>query len=143
MYEHCFKSFNVNTKSRLRKFGAPLVGFLSEIYHPLGLIDLKVTMGELRRNKTVLLEFTRVKFCSPCNVILGRTGMKSLKAVGSTIHSRIKFPTANGVATMKSSREALRECRHIEEMQSSWKETQCYQHMEHMSRIREHARLQN
>ncbi|GKD22984.1 hypothetical protein Tco_1224687 [Tanacetum coccineum] len=40
MYEHCFKSFSANTKSRLRKSSAPLVGFSGEIYHPLGLIDL-------------------------------------------------------------------------------------------------------
>nr|GEY90265.1 reverse transcriptase domain-containing protein [Tanacetum cinerariifolium] len=53
-----------------------------------------------------------------------RTGMRSLRAVGSTIHSMVKFPTADRVATMKTSSEALRECRQIEEMQSSWKEVQ-------------------
>nr|GEU63217.1 reverse transcriptase domain-containing protein [Tanacetum cinerariifolium] len=55
MYEHCFKCFDANTKSTLRKSSAPLVRFSSEIYHLLGLIDLKVTMGEPRKNKTVLL----------------------------------------------------------------------------------------
>ncbi|GJY86341.1 hypothetical protein Tco_0500367 [Tanacetum coccineum] len=122
MYEHCFKSFDVGTKSKLRKTNAPLVGFLGEIYHPLGLIDVRVTM-EPGRNKTVLLEFAIVKCCSPYNIIPVRTRIRSLRAVGSTIHSMIKFPTANGVATMKTSREALWEFREIEEMHSSWKET--------------------
>nr|GEV04566.1 hypothetical protein [Tanacetum cinerariifolium] len=72
MYDHCFKSFDVGTKSKLRKSNAPLVGF----------------------------------------------------SVGSTIHSMIKFPTTNGVETMKTSREAPWDCRQIEEMQSSWKEVQ-------------------
>ncbi|GJT77492.1 hypothetical protein Tco_1044217 [Tanacetum coccineum] len=83
--------------------------------------------GEPGRNKTVLMEFAIVKCRSSYNVILRRMEMKSLRAVGSTIHSMIKFPTANGVATMTTSREALWECRLIEEMQSSWKETQWHQ----------------
>ncbi|GKE71795.1 reverse transcriptase domain-containing protein, partial [Tanacetum coccineum] len=70
MYEHYFKSFGAYTK-----LNAPLVGFSGEIYHPLGLIDLWVTMGEPR--------------------------MRSLDAVGSTIHSMIKFPIVNGVSTLK------------------------------------------
>ncbi|GJT15745.1 reverse transcriptase domain-containing protein [Tanacetum coccineum] len=40
MYEHCFKSFGADVKSKLRKASALLVGFSSETYHPLGLIDL-------------------------------------------------------------------------------------------------------
>ncbi|GJU43177.1 hypothetical protein Tco_1200443 [Tanacetum coccineum] len=98
-------------RSRLRKSRASLVGFSGEIYHLLGLIDPRVTMGESGRNKTVLLEFAIVKCRSPYNVILERTGMRSIRAIGSTIHSMIKFPTANRVAALKTSREALRECR--------------------------------
>ncbi|GKA36853.1 hypothetical protein Tco_0723418 [Tanacetum coccineum] len=97
--------------------------------------------GEPGRNKTVLMEFAIVKCRSSYNVILRRMEMKSLRAVGSTIHSIIKFPTANRVATMTTSREALWECRMIEEMQSSWKETQWHQHMDH--RIREQAILRS
>nr|GFC52904.1 reverse transcriptase domain-containing protein [Tanacetum cinerariifolium] len=62
------------------KSSALLVGFSGEIYHPLGLIDLKVTMGEPGRNKTILLEFAIVKCRSPYNVILGRMGIRSLGA---------------------------------------------------------------
>ncbi|GJR33200.1 reverse transcriptase domain-containing protein [Tanacetum coccineum] len=60
MYEHCFRSFSTNVRSRLRKCKALLVGFSSETYHPLRLIDLWVTMGEAGRNKTVLIEFAIV-----------------------------------------------------------------------------------
>ncbi|GKD64811.1 hypothetical protein Tco_1306919 [Tanacetum coccineum] len=73
MYEHYFKSFIADTKSRLRKSSAPLVGFSGEIYHPLGLIDLRVTMGEPGKKKSVLLEFAIVRYRSPNNVILGNT----------------------------------------------------------------------
>nr|GEV43955.1 reverse transcriptase domain-containing protein [Tanacetum cinerariifolium] len=77
-----------------------------EINDPLGLIDLRVTIGEPRRNKTILLEFAIVKCRSPYNIILGRTRMRSLRAVGSTIHLMIKFPMPNGVTTMKTGWEA-------------------------------------
>nr|GEZ92579.1 reverse transcriptase domain-containing protein [Tanacetum cinerariifolium] len=80
MYEHCFKSFGADVKSRLRKYNASLIRFSGETYHPLGLIDLSVTMGEPKRRKTVLLEFAIVKCRSPYNVIIGRTGMRSLRA---------------------------------------------------------------
>ncbi|GJZ11819.1 hypothetical protein Tco_0546578 [Tanacetum coccineum] len=107
MYEHCFKNFDADIKSRLRKSNAPLVGFLGEVYDTLGLVDLRVTMGEPGRSKTVLLKFVIVKCRSPYNLIMGRTGMRSLKAVGSTIHLMIKFPTTRGVATVETSKEAL------------------------------------
>ncbi|GJW54237.1 hypothetical protein Tco_0098322 [Tanacetum coccineum] len=123
MYEHCFKKFSVNVRSRLRKCKSSLVGFLGEVYHPLGLVDLRVTMGGAGRNKIVLMEFAIVKCRSPYNVIMGRTGMRSLGAMGSTIHSMIKFLTDQGIVTMETSKEALWECRQLEKMHSSWKET--------------------
>ncbi|GJV95591.1 hypothetical protein Tco_1547168 [Tanacetum coccineum] len=143
VYEHCFWSFSAHTRSKLRKSSAPFVGFSGEIYHPIGLVDLQVTIGEPGRSKTVLLEFDNVKCHSPYNFIIGRTWMRSLEAEGSTIHLMINFPTVNGVATLKTSREILRESIHIEETQNSWKETQWRQHMEQMSRIKERAALQN
>nr|GEU30316.1 hypothetical protein [Tanacetum cinerariifolium] len=68
--------------------------------------------------------------------------MRSLGAVGSTIHSMIKFSTNRGVVTMETSKEALWECRQLEKMQNSWKETQWRQDMEQMSKIWEQAILQ-
>ncbi|GKD79420.1 reverse transcriptase domain-containing protein [Tanacetum coccineum] len=71
----------------------------------------------------------------------GRTGMRSLRAVSSTIHSMIKFPTNQGVVTMETSRETLRECKHLERVQGSWKETRSESTavlrlvMEHQSKI--------
>ncbi|GKA70169.1 hypothetical protein Tco_0776233 [Tanacetum coccineum] len=88
------------------------------------------------------MEFAIVKCRSPYNVIIGRTRMRSLEAVGSTIHSMIKFPTTQGIVTMETIREALWECRQLDRMQNTLKETQWRQQEEQMSRIREHARTQ-
>ncbi|GKE37782.1 hypothetical protein Tco_1461187, partial [Tanacetum coccineum] len=84
---------------------------------PHGVIDLEVTMGECEKTRTVIMEFAVVKSLSPYNALLGRTGMRSLGAVASTIHSMMKFPTSNGIATISTTRETLRECRQIEEAQ--------------------------
>nr|GEV08729.1 hypothetical protein [Tanacetum cinerariifolium] len=51
----------------------------------------------------------------------GRMGMRSLGAVASTLHSMIKFPTSNRIATLATAKETMRECRKIEKAQSlSW-----------------------
>ncbi|GJS47340.1 reverse transcriptase domain-containing protein [Tanacetum coccineum] len=141
MYEHCFRNLDINVRSRLIRCKAPMIGFLGEMYHPLGLISLRVTMGKEGRSKTVLMEFAIITCYSPYNIIIGRTEMRSLRAVGSTIHSMIKFPTNQGVVTMETSRETLQECKHLERVHGLWKEVQWRQHEEKMSRIREQAIL--
>ncbi|GKF83125.1 hypothetical protein Tco_0244781, partial [Tanacetum coccineum] len=47
-------------------------------------------MGEMGKLRMVTMEFVVVKSHSPYNVILGRTGLRSLGAVASTIHSMRK-----------------------------------------------------
>ncbi|GKA27239.1 reverse transcriptase domain-containing protein [Tanacetum coccineum] len=74
-------------------------------------------MGECRKTQTVIMKFTVVKSPSPYNALLDRTGMRSLRAVASTIHSMMNFPTSNGIATISTTRETLRECRQIKEAQ--------------------------
>ncbi|GKB50962.1 reverse transcriptase domain-containing protein [Tanacetum coccineum] len=69
------------------------------------------------RSKTVLMEFAIIKCSSPYNVIIGRTGMRSFGAIGSTIYSMIKFLANQGIVTMETSRKALWECRQLERMQ--------------------------
>nr|GEU47364.1 hypothetical protein [Tanacetum cinerariifolium] len=91
MYGHCFKSFGAHIKSKMRKLNALLVG----------LIDLWVTIREPIRSKIVMLKFIIVKGRSPYNVILVMTGMRSLRAVGLTIHSMIKFPIVNRIMPPK------------------------------------------
>ncbi|GKC19382.1 hypothetical protein Tco_1021532 [Tanacetum coccineum] len=141
MYEHCFRNLDVSIRLRFTRCEIPMVGFLGETYHPLVIIDLRVTMGRVGRNKMVLMEFAIIKCRSQYNVIIGRTGMRSLGAVGSTIHSMIKFPTNQGIVTMETSREALWECQQLERVQGSWKEVQWRQRKEQMSRIREQVIL--
>ncbi|GKE09107.1 reverse transcriptase domain-containing protein [Tanacetum coccineum] len=122
MYEHYFRNLDVNIRSKLRRCKAPMTGFSWETYHPLGVIDLRVTIGREGRTKTMIMEFAIVKCRSPYYIIIGRTRMRSLRAVGSIIHSMIKFSTNQGVVTIETSREALRECKYVERVQDVMRE---------------------
>ncbi|GJU67848.1 hypothetical protein Tco_1254107 [Tanacetum coccineum] len=108
-------NLSYRTRPRLKESRIPLMGFSGEVNYPLGVIDLEVTIGEYRKTRTVIMEFAVVKSPSLYNALLGRTGMRSLGAVASTIHLMIKFPTLNGIAT---TRETLRKYRQIEEAQA-------------------------
>ncbi|GJV00866.1 reverse transcriptase domain-containing protein [Tanacetum coccineum] len=105
MYEHCFQNLRAETRAKLNESRKPLLGFSGKISYPIGTIKLNVTMGESERLRTIPMEFTVVKSHSPYNVILGRTGLRSLGAVASTIYSMIKFPIANGIATMTTKKK--------------------------------------
>ncbi|GJZ06363.1 reverse transcriptase domain-containing protein [Tanacetum coccineum] len=117
MYEHCFRNLRAETKAKLKESRTPLVGFFGEVSYPIGTINLNVTMEEQERLRTIPMESEVVKSHSPYNVILGRTGLRSLGVVASTIYSMIKFPTANGIATMTTKRETLYEFQRMEEAQ--------------------------
>ncbi|GJR25499.1 reverse transcriptase domain-containing protein [Tanacetum coccineum] len=82
---------------------------------------------------------SRLRRCKA--LMIGRTGLRSLRAIGSTIHFMIKFPTDQGVVIMETSRETLRECKHLERLQGTLKEVQWRQREEKMSRIREQVIL--
>ncbi|GJT92575.1 hypothetical protein Tco_1081420 [Tanacetum coccineum] len=78
--------------------------------------------GKGRKNQYGANGFCNKKCRSPYKILIGRTGMRSLGAVGSAIHSMIKFSTNQGVVTMETSREALQECKYLEREQGLWKE---------------------
>ncbi|GKF89722.1 hypothetical protein Tco_0263685, partial [Tanacetum coccineum] len=64
-----------------------LVGFAGGVVKPLGKIELEVVFGDGGLFRTVMINFTVVRAPSPYNVIFGRTGLRSLRAVSLTIHS--------------------------------------------------------
>ncbi|PWA96799.1 hypothetical protein CTI12_AA037930 [Artemisia annua] len=61
------------------------------------------------------MKFAVIRSPSPYNVILGRSGIKRLRAIPSTIHSMMKFPTPRGIATLVTRSVIISECRKLEE----------------------------
>ncbi|PWA68194.1 reverse transcriptase domain-containing protein [Artemisia annua] len=63
------------------------------------------------------MRFTVIRAPSPYNVILGRSGLKALRAIPSTIHAMMKFPTPRGIATLVTRSTTVSECRKLEDKQ--------------------------
>nr|GFB34987.1 reverse transcriptase domain-containing protein [Tanacetum cinerariifolium] len=55
-----------------------------------------------------------VKSLSPYNGIIGRPGLKAIQAVQSTVHGMLKFPTEEGIVTIRSSLLIPAECASVD-----------------------------
>ena len=57
-----------------------------------------------------MLNFVVIKASTTYNAILGRTGLHAFKAIASTYHLKIKFPTRNGVGEERGDQKMARIC---------------------------------
>ena len=105
MYPDLFKGLGLR-KEDLMKHTSPLVGFDDKVVIPKGQIYLPVIMG----GKEVAMTFTIVSSFSPYTAILGRPWIHSMRAVPSTLHLKIKFPTKQGVIVIRGDQQAARQC---------------------------------
>ncbi|GJT36512.1 reverse transcriptase domain-containing protein [Tanacetum coccineum] len=117
MFEHCFEKLNPRIKARLRETQTDLVGFAGEVSKPLGKIELEVCFGNRGLCRRTFMKFIVVRAPSPYNTILGRPGLKTLRAIPFTIHAMMKFPTLKGVATLVTRTLIITECRCLEKKQ--------------------------
>ncbi|GJV72757.1 reverse transcriptase domain-containing protein [Tanacetum coccineum] len=117
MFEHCFENLSPAIKARLKETQTDLVGFAGEATKPLGKIELEVCFGSEGLCRRTTMKFTVIRVPSPYNVISGRTGLRALRAIPSTIHSMIKFPTPKGTATLVIRSVIISECRRLEKKQ--------------------------
>ena len=97
-------------KERLIPTNTPLVGFGGTKVYPLGAVTLLVTVGDYPQLITKDITFLVVDCSSAYNAILGRPTLNSQKAVTSTYHLMIKFPTEYGVGEVRGDQMAAREC---------------------------------
>ncbi|GMN46311.1 hypothetical protein TIFTF001_015481 [Ficus carica] len=71
----------------------PLYGFSGECVQAAGTVSFPVTIGDGPERVTRMIEFIVVDLPSVYNVILGKPTLNAIKAVISTYHRAIKFPT--------------------------------------------------
>jgi hypothetical protein len=86
------------------------VGFTGEQVVPLGSIELPVTAGTYPRQRTVMVRFLILDRPSAYKAILERPALNEFKAVTSTPHLSMKFPTEEGVGVEKRDQWMAREC---------------------------------
>ena len=97
-------------KERLIPTNAPLVGFGGSRVFPLGAVTLSVVVGDYPQQIIKDVTFLVVDCSSAYNTILGRPTLNSWKAITSTYHLMIKFPTDYGVGELRGSHVTAREC---------------------------------
>nr|GEZ61065.1 reverse transcriptase domain-containing protein [Tanacetum cinerariifolium] len=81
---------------------------------PLGQLRLLVTIGDITHSTKAWMNFMIVKSLLPYNGIIGRPGLKAIQAVPSTVHGMLKFPTEEGIVTIRSSLLVPAECMSID-----------------------------
>ena len=97
-------------RERLVPTNAPLVGFGGTKVLPLGAITLFVVVGDYPQQIAKDVTFLVVDCSSAYNAILGPPTLNSWKAVTSTYHLMIKFPTDYRVGELLGNQVAAREC---------------------------------
>ncbi|XP_075640623.1 uncharacterized protein LOC142612411 [Castanea sativa] len=97
-------------RERLVPTNAPLVGFGGARVLPLGVVTLVVTIGDYPQRITQNVTFLVVDYSSAYNAIIGRPTLNSWKAVTSTYHLMIKFPTDYGIGELRGNQVSACEC---------------------------------
>ena len=95
---------------KIRSFTSPLVSFTRDRIVARGIVTLTVIAGTYPTKVTKEIDFLIVDCPSTYNIILGRPALNRLKAVTSTYHLKVKFPTAYGVGEIKGDQILVREC---------------------------------
>ncbi|GFY84264.1 hypothetical protein Acr_03g0010380 [Actinidia rufa] len=101
---------NESWAGQVASFSYPLVGFGGNTTHPLGWINLPITLGTEPHQTTVWQDFVVVDCPSPYNAILGRPTLGGIKAITSTYHLKMKFPTLTGIGEVKGDQKVARQC---------------------------------
>ncbi|XP_074297145.1 uncharacterized protein LOC141627829 [Silene latifolia] len=94
------------TEKDLAKKAIPLVGFSGETKHSLGEIIIPTYAGGVNKQVRYLV----IDGPSTYNVILGRPWIHEMKAIPSTYHQCLKFPTPLGVQEIRGDQEEAKDC---------------------------------
>ena len=99
LYYPAFQQMGIG-REQLIPTNVPLIGFGGTRVLPLGAITLSVVVGDYPQQIAKDVTFLVVDCSSAYNAILGRPTLNSWKAVTSTYHLMIKFPTDYGVGEL-------------------------------------------
>ncbi|XP_074277842.1 uncharacterized protein LOC141601454 [Silene latifolia] len=94
------------TEKDLAKKAIPSVGFSGETKHSLGEIIIPTYAGGVNKQVRYLV----IDGPSTYNVILGRPWIHEMKAIPSTYHQCLKFPTPWGVQEIRGDQEEAKDC---------------------------------
>ena len=94
----------VSGSYRVRRLGQTLTPL------PIGTVTLPVVVGSYPQQIAKSVNFLVVDCSSSYNAIIGRPTLNSWKAVTSTYHLSVKFPTEYGIGQAQENQLAARKC---------------------------------
>ena len=94
----------------LRPVCSPLIGFGGMKVQLVGTITSPVVVGSYLQQITKSVNFLVMDCLSSYNAIIGRPTLNSWKAVTSTYHLSVKFPTKYGIGQAQGDQLVAREC---------------------------------
>ena len=97
-------------RERLDPVSTHLRGFCGEKVRPLVSIQLMLTLGDPPYQATMAVRFLIVHAPSAYNMLLGRPSLNAIKAIPSTYHMVVKFPTTDRVGMVRGDQCMAREC---------------------------------
>ena len=109
LFWDAFSSMGLS-REQLSPFNEHLIGFSGAQVPVEGMIELNLTLGEDPRCVCIPTIFVVVKTPSAYNAILGRPSLNAARAVVSTAHLLMKFPTPHGVGQVRANQEVARQC---------------------------------
>lgn len=96
--------------AKLEPVHTPLIGFRGSEVTSQDTIELPVSIRDEPRRRTLMVKFLVVDTPFAYNVILGRPGLNLFRAIVSTYHLKLKFPTRNGIGEVSCDRKEVRRC---------------------------------
>ncbi|GJY68976.1 reverse transcriptase domain-containing protein [Tanacetum coccineum] len=110
LYEHCFNRLRPEIKSQMVLATTSLTGFSGETRWPLGQLRLLVIIGDVDHSTKAWMNFMIVRSLSSYSGIIGRPGIREIRAVPSTAHGMLKFSIDEGIVTIRSTILIPAEC---------------------------------
>ncbi len=77
------------------------------------MIELPLTAGVVPKKVTIIINFLLIDHSSAYNAIVGRTILNQLRAITSTLHLKMKFPTENGVDEVRVDQWVAWQCYNV------------------------------
>ncbi|XP_020208397.1 uncharacterized protein LOC109793340 [Cajanus cajan] len=109
LYWKTFEQLGI-PEQELTPYDEPLVGFSGERVDTRGTIDLYTYFGDDQRRR-IKVRYVVVQANTSYNILLGRPSLNKLRAIVSTPHLAMKFPSEEGtVITMHADQKTAREC---------------------------------
>ncbi|XP_022846201.1 uncharacterized protein LOC111368940 [Olea europaea var. sylvestris] len=96
------------SSEQLKPVKTPLQGFGGTVITPEGIIGLPLTLGAEGKQVTQITTFEVVRMPMAYNAILGRPMLNKIRAIVSTFHLAMKFPTPNGIGVVRGNQTVAR-----------------------------------